>query len=452
MNNGKSIKIEPVSPVQFDASFQSEETSENEWNGIGREHEVEIEFTGPKKNLFLNYRERILTTRLNDSLDDSLIGNHNSPTLNDSFVDSPGYKERNLKLADVDKGLEVIGRCLAKEQNVGWKEYWSFLGEFIDIGTTEGLAKFENYLQTKLAEKNKPAAERAPPISILPNRVMSLVEASPVTSICRKFDKFQLTNLKISPNELQNEQKQPPSPTAFNAYICVEKSCQVFAKRLLKPILQQSNNIVMINDTLICELGLLKSLVCSYKEDPRFFGIDFRATHARFAHIIVSLLHTDDPDAVDKKCVADFQNCLTQILNAKQKTTANNGGSNGGNNLSEVISDKNQLLCLIQFLLKRLSDKENLIKTETLTKETDCSDAWGAEEKCNCEWISTGNKNSKRNIKRKQILFSENCDNKLELRSNGDCDAADDFDENDSYFVSKGHYNILHSIFSLTRL
>lgn len=419
--------------------------SENEWDSFRKEHNVHVELSGQKKNVFFNYRERFLNERLNDSLDDSFIGLSNSPLLHDSFVDSPGYKERNLKLADVDKGLEVIGRCLAKEQNVGWKEYWSFLGEFVDISSNEGLAKFEKYLETKQAEEDEPTVDLPiavdPPKSFITERITSLVEASPVSAICRRFSNFQLTNWNNTANEAQDQRKQPSSPIAFHAYLCVEKSCQVFAKRLLKPIAQQPNNIVMINDSLTCELGRLKSLVCSYKEDIRFFGIDFKAAHSRFAHIIVSLLQSNDAVVIEKKCLDNFQNCLTQILNAKQKATTNATNANSGiNKFSDMVSNKNELICLIKFLLKRLSDKNSSIKLETLTTEADCVDAWNAEEKCECEWVSTSTKPTKRNMKRKSdncnkssALFNEICDNKNAPQSNGNWDVDE---ENENYFVS----------------
>ncbi|CAK9809848.1 Ankyrin repeat and LEM domain-containing protein 2 [Anthophora quadrimaculata] len=52
-----------------------------------------------------------------------------------------------LRLQDAEKGLERVGRDLAEEYQVSWKEYWQFLNDFADFRTTEGLQKLEEYLE-----------------------------------------------------------------------------------------------------------------------------------------------------------------------------------------------------------------------------------------------------------------------------------------------------------------
>ncbi|XP_076767154.1 ankyrin repeat and LEM domain-containing protein 2 isoform X1 [Xylocopa sonorina] len=58
-----------------------------------------------------------------------------------------------LRLQDAEKGLERVGRDLAEEYQVSWKEYWPFLNDFADFRTTEGLMKLEKYLEHKFQDQ-----------------------------------------------------------------------------------------------------------------------------------------------------------------------------------------------------------------------------------------------------------------------------------------------------------
>lgn len=383
-----------------------------------------------KKNLFSNYRDRLFGDRLNDSLDDSVASSHNV-SLNDSVFDTPGFKERNLKLADVEKGLEVIGRCLAKEQNVGWKEFWSFLDEFVDIASVDGLTKLENYLQHKSNEKMKPPQSLTLPIH--GDRFAPVSgESSPMTNMCRHLNKLNMSR-DTTPHAQHSPHIAPSSPNEFHAYLCVEKSCQVFATRMMKPLTQSLNNLVGVNDALTSELGRLKSLVCSYKEDIRFFAIDFRAAHSRFAHILVALLK-EQADVNDNghNNLEDVENCLRQILLAKEKAltspTNNNNGPNG------VTVNVQQLVCLIKFILKRIDAKDDVILPETLTTERDCHDVWAAEDKCDCEWTNQCvNNKASRSIKRRSDISLKM--NSLSLNATKEHSDDGDDDDDETYWV-----------------
>ncbi|KAG7203827.1 hypothetical protein KM043_013840 [Ampulex compressa] len=54
-----------------------------------------------------------------------------------------------LRLQDTEKGLERVGRDLAEEYHVPWKEYWPFLNDFSDFRCAEGLTKLEKYLEQR---------------------------------------------------------------------------------------------------------------------------------------------------------------------------------------------------------------------------------------------------------------------------------------------------------------
>lgn len=378
---------------------------------------------------FKNYRDHSHDDSLNDSMmiGTSALNSQSEFSFNENQYNSPGFKERNLKLADPEKGWEVIGRGLAKDQRVTWREHWAFLDEFIDISSNEGLTKFEMYLQDRLDERMKP-----PSLAAITQRKLQLtpLPVTPVTKISQKLHKLRIEKDQQDGSFNNARASTPSSPNAFHAYSCVEKSCRIYANRLLKPIAQNPTNIVTVNDVLVGELNRLKSLICSYKQDIRFFGIDFQATHSRFAHIIVALLNNDAEYQEHKVCET-LQSTLDHILHAKEKS-ALNASKNGIAGQDELAKNTTQLICLIKQLLKRLNDMSNLIPPEVLTTEIDCADIWRGEEKCECEWTNTPNNKSNRSIKRKNRLsesFTDFCD-RLNIRSE-----EAETDEDDDVFL-----------------
>lgn len=245
--------------------------------------------------LFTNYRDRNLSSA---TLDESIFSNS-------SFVedncDSPSFRERRLKITDTEKGFEVIGRGLAHEQNIGWKEFWPFLDSFVDLSSNQGLKKFEDYLKEKI-EKIK-----TPP----PATPRTKIEAV-MNGLCSAFNDLIL-NKDDGQNKIKNELKAPNSPTSVHlAYLTLEKSCSCFAKRMTKTIANNIENVISINDTLNSELNRLRS----YKDDFRFLVVDFRLVHSRFANLIVGYLKEEgtlDDNGLKKVCGNTFFfifNCL----------------------------------------------------------------------------------------------------------------------------------------------
>lgn len=222
---------------------------------------------------FTNYRDRNLNLS-SATLDDTLFSNS---SFTEDICDSPLFHERRLKIIDTEKGFEVIGRGLARDQNVGWKEYWQFLDSFINLSSNEGLKKFEEFLKKKV-EKIK-----TPPPPATPRTKIEAV----MNGLCSAFNELIL-NKDDGQNKIKNELKSPGgSPTSVHlAYLTLEKSCQVFAKRMTKTISNNIENVISINDTINSELNRLRS----YKDDFRFLVVDFHLVHSRFANLIVAYL------------------------------------------------------------------------------------------------------------------------------------------------------------------
>lgn len=69
---------------------------------------------------------------------------------------SPSESERkaakNVMRSDPDRGLERVGRKLAHQQKVEWKEYWGFLNCACDLSQREGLEALEKHLGTTATE------------------------------------------------------------------------------------------------------------------------------------------------------------------------------------------------------------------------------------------------------------------------------------------------------------
>lgn len=260
----------------------------------------------PKKiDLFKQYRNRLNSSFADDSNNSFTFfaDANNSFYEYDNIQNSPSYKERELRITDMEKGLEIIGRNLASELRIGWKEYWDFLGTFIDINSDDGLKQFDDFLKNKKVYRTATPHQQHSVQDVDIKKIESSNDDS-MSDLCNALFTIDLNN------EWKNSAKQKNSATKpmntshhagkenmsdenkdsliISPFICIEKSCQVYAKRFVKGMVNNINEPNTFFETLNSELLKLHQLVESYRTDERFRNVYFNRIYSRYAHLVAS--------------------------------------------------------------------------------------------------------------------------------------------------------------------
>lgn len=335
-------------------------------NGVGKVSDLVDRF-------FQEYRD--------GKINDSSILDTSMPNLNQSYnfyceetssvynpanvITSPSAKERLVRIADPEKGLEMIGRELAKNQNVGWKEHWKFLNAFVDLSSTEGLDLFEKYLNRK---ENK----SSPIKSTISSNNDSMFD------LCAGFNTLQL-NKEESPrikhlnaiNKFVQEYRNLKMPVTnnnhiSNPYLSIEKALQTYAKRTSLSLAQNSNDSINILEQ---ESKKLKSTLLSYCEDTRFMAVNLKKSHSRYAHLTLWYLENEElPGNISSKQVI-------KTIKAPQHSNA-------------------ETKCVLKFLRK----SPMIVNPNSIASEQDCIEAWSKSEECSCS-LSDPNSTTNERIK-----------------------------------------------------
>lgn len=288
-------------------------------------------------------------------------------TLNNQNIEKVRYR-------DMEKGLERVGKILAKKYSVEWREYWPFLDSFADIGTDEGLELFEKYLAYRTEMEYSDSFLIISPES--PKSVSGSASSSNLSDLCRAFQAFTL--------------EDSTDATVLNPFLYVEKSCQVFANRIAQPILNlletETNSITQ---NLKIEIKHLEQSMASYIDDTRFVSVNFNVVHSRLGVLISNrlkdLIQADDDyislkrkiEILLEKCnkhmdyfSSDDESMNHKVLIKKKSTSTNK-----------------QVVCLLCSILDGFSNADLEINTEI-----ECVEAWREAKPCECVWQLKNNK------------------------------------------------------------
>jgi ankyrin repeat and LEM domain-containing protein 2 len=291
----------------------------------------------------------------------------------DNVCDSPSFIEKHIRLTDTNKGLEKIGREIALENNIGWKEYWSFLGRFLDIRSEEGLQCFESFLKQR--EKLKTPEEEK----------KSLNDSFGLGAICAGFNSLDLNgdahkttrngltspSTSISRSSLVDTFAAKNVLPLSNPYSCLEQSCRTFSKRLLTMLesetVQDQHSYEKI---LLQEANKLNTTIDSYKRDSRFSVVNCQKVHARYCFLLVSQLKKHSNDV---KYLRTFTPLISKVYALASQYA------------SQDLA-KSHAVCLSRFVSSCIEKQEKIFSADSVDTETACVDAWNGPDivECSC--------------------------------------------------------------------
>lgn len=341
-----------------------------------------------------------------------------------------------LKIKDSEKGLECLGRVLATEYDVGWKEYWPFLKNFVDLASHEGLEQLESYLDQRFNSEFEPTKidvneetkseysfnmnSDSPHEGSGKNSVNLNCEISPMSDLCQALqlctindNSFKVTAPNVKPYAFKENLRDKRTETLpeqqllkTDPFLYVEKSCQVFANRI-------SNDIVFLLETeydktktiLETQMKQLKLLISSFKDDNRFNCVNFQVVHSRLGSLISEklkdVIKIEDNHKVVCETIENWLEICTknfddfssddESINHRQPAVQNKSTCNN-----------KQVMCLLQCILNMLSNDSEAV-CEKLATEEECMKAWSEAKVCSCV-LQTKVSRKSLNIKRTSSL------------------------------------------------
>lgn len=339
-----------------------------------------------------------------------------------------------FRLKEISKGLESVGRNLAEQLKVGWKEYWPFLDTFTDLKSTEGLALLEKYLKNKYENacstfyndscmnhlNDELSISKISLGNLSTNSPMKDLSMSPMSDLCYAMKGCTISSDRQSHWRNPLRQKISRQPITIKAHtpengdalpvnhtvsqiLCIERTCQVFAKRIADVLVfSLTAEPEVAGDSLKSESKHLQHTMFTYMDDERFRSIDFSLIHSRLAQLIVFKLRQMNIDLIDLNSLLEF---LVK-LKCPNDDIFSSDDDRKPTYRSPIVSKSNikylkQILdchvrCLAGFISDELTESNN-IQGPSVT-DSECKGVWESASKCFCDWkVDYPERNSKRN-------------------------------------------------------
>lgn len=316
---------------------------------------------------------------------------------------------------------------------VGWKEYWPFLDTFTDLRTPEGLSLLENYLKAKydsacsfaysdscIEAQHTPDELSISRLSLGNISQQSPVKdqtISPISELCvamktckisserpphwRKTDPIRqrLCRQPSIKSTLTNGDSPPTINHTVSQLLCIERTCQVFAKRISDALtFSLTAEPEVAGVSLKAEAKHLQHTMLSYMDDERFQKIDFSLIHSRLAQLVVYKLKQQTKDLDDINNLVEFLIKLRcpndDIFSSDDERKPFYYRGTSRVRLNHVIDD--HVRCLASFICEELTETD--VTKGPAISESECTEIWSKASKCRCDWkIEVLERNSKKN-------------------------------------------------------
>lgn len=341
-------------------------------------------------------------------------------------------KEYQSRLNDLDKGLERLGRKIAKEKVIGWLEFWPFLGTFTNFEDQKGLQLLDNYLKHRLQKEYSYSSGTHEKFYLLPcprsvsleltdNSVQEKISnncVSPMTDLCLALESCHInskssisdhgdfivnnsSHLSDYEHDLLNTINNP----GLNPFLCVEKSCQVFAKRISTFLLNIELGYTMVMASLISEIKHLQSTIKSFSDDVRFVSVNFHLVHSRIAQLVTeNLSNREVENKLDLNSIRKIVNTLIENPYKRFDSADVQNELHIRRKKKSIKGESRDLICVLSHILSYLAKDIKSINTNT---EANCMEVWSNASECSCTWINKTQPKQRNHLSRRNHFSRE---------------------------------------------